>query len=276
MEEGIQAVMTKAGSVASKLFGLLTRTIGTLSVVIVSFGFVAAVEFSVVDGGRHSIAEVNSIEMASIQNLHVIGRAMMIIDGAENVLLAIDIDERKRRSIYAQFDAAKKDLVKSQKAYDSLPRSPEEVRGWEDFVRALERWNNDHERFVQLARVHEKTGTPETYKSMSAQALGVNQESLLAAVSLLDAIIDARLGGRQEKSESTKTVTSSYQEYIVGALVLGGSTATVAIIALLIKRARRHHRRFRMGNGRLRLDDVDRYGSLFSYTRPVENNEEAK
>jgi hypothetical protein len=270
--EGIGAVMTKAGPAASNSFGLPAKVTRSLCIVIVSCLLFGAVAFYAMSSVRDAFAAESSVGMPGIQSLYATGRAMMVIDGAENALLATDIDENKRRSIYSQFDTAKRSLDESLKAYEGLPLSAEESRLWKDFVRALERWGKDHERFVQLAGEHDQSRTTETYRSMSQQALEVNPASLSAAVSLLDALVEGSLGRRQENREIADTATFPYQEYIVQVVVVMGSILALAIIVLIASRFRRPRRRFTVGVRRLTLD-VDTHGKVFSSARSAKKGE---
>lgn len=267
--------MTKAGSASLKFFNLLIRIMGTLGVISVSYGIVTAVEFSAQNGVRGSFVEAGSVKMSGIQSLYAIGKAIMIIDGAENALLATDIGEKRRQNIYSQFDEAKRSLDESINAYEGLHLSPEESRLWEDFIRALQRWGKDHERFVELAGKHDKNGTAETYRKMTTQALDVNPASFSAAVSLLDAIIETGLGGREEKSESSETAAPYYKEYIVQAVAVGGIILAAALIVALVNRTRRPRRRFPMGRRRLTLD-VDTHRNVFSSMGSAMSKDESR
>ncbi len=273
--EGIRSVMKITGSATWKFPNLLAKTIGTLSAVTVFHVLVSAVGFCAPDGARDSFAKINSPRMSGIESLHAIGRAILIIDSAENALLATDLDDKKRQIIYSRFDAANRILTESLEACGSLPWSPEKARIWDDFGRALQRWSDDHERFMELARAHEKSRTVETYKSMSVQALEVNPVSLSGAVILLDAAIEVSYERQEERSDMAETDVSSYQEHIIRATVLGVSLSAAAMIVLLVRRARRHRRLFRMGDRRLSLD-VDRYRNLFSYVHSPKNGEESE
>lgn len=264
--------MRKAGPAPLRFYCFLTKEIGVLGVLGIFCVLAGAVAFNAMNGVRDASAADESMGKQGIQCLHAIERAMMTVDGAENALLATDIDEKKRQSIYSQFDAAQRSLDESLKAYEGLPLFAEESRLWKDFLRALERWSKDHERFVQLAGEHGRNEITQTYKSMSAQALEVNPVSLSAAMSLLDALIEADLGGSDENSEISETAPSLYQEYIVGAVALGGSILAVGIIVLLFNRVRRPQRRFPMGGRRLTLD-VEAFGKVFSSERSSKNNE---
>lgn len=208
---GYGSIMKKAGSATSKLLDLLVRIIGTLSVVTVCHVMLSAVAFCVPDVGNGSFTEADSVRMPCIKSLHALERAILIIDGAENALLAADLEDKKRQSIYSRFDEAGRILAQSLEACKSLSWSPEKARIWNDFIRALERWNNDHERFVELAREHEEKRTAETYKRMSAQALEVNLLSLSGAVTLLDAIIEASFEPQGDRNDTNEVATSPYQ-----------------------------------------------------------------
>lgn len=267
--------MKKAGPVTSKSFDLRARIIGTLCAATVFHVLVSGVAFCGPDAGGDSFPEANSAGMPGIRSLHAIERAILTIDGAENALLAADLDDKKRQGIYSRFHAAETTLAQSLKASERLPRSPENARIWDDLVRALERWSNDHERFVELARAHEKSKTVETYKSMSVQALEVNPLSLSGAVTLLDAAIELSFEPREEESKATEGAASSYKGPVFRAVVLGAGLAAAVTTVLFVRRARRHRRLFRMGDRRLSLD-VDRYRNLFSYMHFTKNNEGPK
>lgn len=258
--------MPEAGPAALRFCGLLTKRIG-MRRVLAAACVLGTIAFCTQNGIRDSFAGISSPGMRGTQSLYAIGIAMVTIDGAENALLAADIDEKERQSIYSRFDAAGKSLDDSLKACENLPRSPEESRIWKDFVRALEKWGNDHERFVQLAQQYEKSRAMVIYRTMSAQALEVNPVSLSAAVTLLDAVIEASFVGREEKREITGTATFPYRQYVVGAVALGGSILAVKLIMLL---ARRPRSRFRKGARKLSLD-LETYGQRLASARSATN-----
>lgn len=259
--------MPEAGPAALRFCGLLTKVIGMRGVLAAACVLAGTIAFCTQNGVRESFAGISSPGMRGAQSLYAIGIAMVTIDAAENALLAADIDEKERQSIYSRFDAAGRSLDESLKSCENLPRSPEELRIWKDFVHALEKWDNDHERFVQLAREYEKSRAMVIYRTMSAQALQVNPVSLSAAVTLLDAVFEASLGGREEKREITETATFPYRQYVVGALALGVSILTVKIIMLL---ARRPRSRFRKGARKLSLD-LETYGGRLASARSATN-----
>ncbi|MCE5244944.1 MAG: MCP four helix bundle domain-containing protein [Syntrophobacteraceae bacterium] len=244
--------MTKNGLYALKFFNLPAKAPGALRVFSLSCMLAAAVALSATTGVGGSYADANSAGMPGIQYLHAIARAMVTIDGAENALLAANIDEKKRQKVYSQFDAARKKLDESLKTYESMLLSSEESRIWKDFTVALAKWGSDHERFIQLAKNHDRSKTPESYRIMSAQALEVNTASLAAAVSLLDAAIEASLGGMKAGDESSGNISST--GYLIGTFLVGGSISAAIVLLVFAIRARRPRRHFRKGSRKLSLD----------------------
>lgn len=243
--------MTKNGLYALQFFNL-PKAPGALRVLSFSCVLAAAVALSAITGVGCACADANTAGMPGIQCLHGIARAMVTIDGAENALLASNIDEKKRQRVYSQFDAARKKLDESLKTYESMLLSSEESRIWKDFTIALAKWGSDHERFIQLARNHDRSKTAESYRIMSTQALEVNTASLAAAVSLLDAVIEASLGGMKARNESSGNASST--GHLIGTFLVGGSISAAIILLVFAIRARRPRRHFRKGARKLSLD----------------------
>lgn len=267
--EGIRAVMKKAELARQKGSIPLTRAIKALSILTAFCVFVSGGALLASDGVRSGLTESDQLGMSAVQSLHAIARGMVIIDGAENALLATGLEETKREGIYSRFDATEKSLSESVKTCESLPWSQEEARVWEDFVRAFDRWRSDHKRFSILARAHERNRTAETYRSLFVQALEVNPASLSEALSLLDTVIEVSNARLEERTTASEGALASHQEAVRGVIAVAVSLSAVTLlIVLLVRRARRHRKLFQLGNRRLILN-VDRYRQLSSYVHPT-------
>jgi hypothetical protein len=229
-----------------RYFKLASTVLGSFSVILLVCALIGALGIFSLSSIRDSFNEMAAVRVPSIDHLHAIGNAMLAVDAAENALLATDLGEKQRRSIYLRFDELQKDLAGALSAYESLPQSADEARLWQNFVPVLERWWHDHEELVRLAREYDTGRSAGTYKAMSAQALAVSAGSLSTATALLDEIIGINQRLIEEGHKSAGTMASSYQNYIV-ATVFSGTGLSLAIGAILsinlVRRSRRYGRR---------------------------------
>lgn len=243
----MKTAMRKAGSATLKLSHVLTKIIATLGVFLVAC---AVSGTSGLHGAEEVFAEAGSPPVDDIQYLYEIGKSMAVINAAENALLAADIEEKKRQDIHSEFEEAGRNINKSREAYEKMSRSPEEGRIWMNFVRALDRWRSDHEEFVRLARAHEKSGTPETYSSMSVQALETNPASLSAAVSALDTAIKVNLERVKERSKMDGSAASVFRKSIGFIIIVAVSAMAVILLgAGLTRRPRKFSNRLPLAIG---------------------------
>jgi hypothetical protein len=229
-----------------KYFELATRILASLSVIVLVAILVGAFGFCGLSMMRSSFDGVAAVRVPCIESLHTISKAMLAVDGAENALLAKDLDEKQRRNFYLQFETAKRNLDQGRRTYEGLPRSQEETRLWKDFTIALEKWWQDHEAYVRIARECEKGKNAEGYKAMSLQALTINTARLSEAEALLGEMIKINQRLIAEEGATAGIRTSSYQTYIVGTVVIGtGVSLAIGIILSihLVRRSRRYCRR---------------------------------
>ncbi len=116
--------------------------------------------YGVSEGGK-AIHEIGEVRLPSIESLLVISEAQTAVDGAENALLSRDLDGKARQEKYETFAAAWKRADEAWKVYEPLPQTEEETRVWREFVPAWEKWKQDHEAYVALAREFEALGIPD-------------------------------------------------------------------------------------------------------------------
>ena len=247
-----------------RFFRLAVTVLGSFSVMLLVCALIGALGFYGLSSIRNSFDELAVLRIPSIDSLHAIGNAMLAVDSAENALLATDLGEKQRRSIYQQFDGLHRSIADARSAYESLPQSADEARLWQDFIPALERWWHDHEEFVRLAREFETGKSAAAYKAMSAQALVACGRSLATARALLDETIGINQRLIDEGHKAAGSMTSSYQNFIV-AMVFSGAGLSLAIGVILCITLVRRSRRY----GRRLILDVHQPLFQFTPTRPV-------
>ena len=172
--------------------------------------------------------EIGMVRLPSVRNLLVISEAMARTGGAENALLATNLDAAGRRQEYETFAVAEKRAKAAWAIYEPLPQTTQETVLWRQFVAAWEHWRKDHEEFVRLALEFEKNPSDELYDRMSHQALQVAARSYETAETLLEQIVDINTTVAQEE------VTIAHAEAKrASAVTLGGMGLGVGLALLL-------------------------------------------
>ncbi len=136
------------------------------------------------------ITLIGQNSLPSIQNLLEINEAQTAIDGAENGLLAKNLDRQGRQELYKSFDDAKKRADAAWKIYESLPQDSEEAALWQQFLPAWNKWWQDHETYVRLAKEYEANPSDEVYDKMSQQTLVATSVSYGVVEALLKKIVE--------------------------------------------------------------------------------------
>jgi len=131
---------------------------------IVSFLVVAAITaalgvigFYGVNKSSQAIDEIGIVRLPSVESLLIMSGQQKEVDSAENALLSTGLDPATRQAQYQRFDNAKKLAEAAWKIYEPLPQTTEEARVWKEFVPAWEKWWNDHDDYVKLARQFDST-----------------------------------------------------------------------------------------------------------------------
>ncbi len=148
-----------------------------------------------VNGAIESIGEIGEVRLPSVQSLLIISEGQTAVDSNENALLSRDIDLRTRQEKYEAFSNAWKRIQEAWRVFEPLPQTPEETEVWRRFEPAWEKWQKDHETYVELSKEYDSTVEArrkgdDLYGRMADQALVKNAVSFGKAEALLIQIVE--------------------------------------------------------------------------------------
>lgn len=112
------------------------------------------------------VHEIGDIRLPSIEQLLFISEAQTGLEAYENALLANNITNVERNRQYQRMDDALARVDAAWSAYETLPKSQEELRVWREFVPAWNEYIRMHNSYVEIAREYERIPTEENYDRM--------------------------------------------------------------------------------------------------------------
>ncbi|RPI70430.1 MAG: HAMP domain-containing protein, partial [Desulfobacteraceae bacterium] len=157
--------------------------------------------------------DFNKRVLPGAQALLSISEAMEAIDNNENTLLARNINAKGREEQYTLTAKHKKRLDESWKLYENLSKSKEETEIWNRFIAAWQKWWQNHEQFLSLAKDFEDIPTEDAYNKMSQQTLVTNTISFYAAKDILNRIV--LLNNKEAKTAEEMVLATSARVEIV-------------------------------------------------------------
>ena len=188
------------------------------------------------------IGEVCFVRLPSVQSVLIISEAQTAVDAAENALLVTNLNAQGREVAYTRFNDAKKRADAAWKIYEPLPQNKEGAEAWKQFVPAWDKWWQDHEDFVRLAKEYEKNPTEALYNKMNEQVLGKNGLSFKAAKGLMNKVVEinekeATEQGKMAHDTVLTTKTTALATIIIAVLiaVIIGIVLTSSITGPLAK-----------------------------------------
>ena len=111
--------------------------------------------------GANSLKEdldtLSEVEIPSINNLRIIDRQLAALRTAQRTLLNTNLQLEDRKRQYENVAKAREEYAKAITVVDSLPRSPEQDRLWQEFKTELDAWKEKNNEFFQTVQELEKT-----------------------------------------------------------------------------------------------------------------------
>jgi methyl-accepting chemotaxis protein len=202
---------------------------------LLGFGAVAVIVLAVayfgLRGANESAVNIKDIgleSLPSVEYLLSVDHDVVEVDGDENALMVKGLSESVRQQSYAAFDAAKKDLDESMKAFDALPKTAEEASLWKQLQAAFDAWWKDHETTVALARAYEGSPTDENYAKLTEWGLVTGMASFDAMDKILVDLVQF-----QKKEASATVAAATVQAAQVQLIAVIGMVAGTLIALLL-------------------------------------------
>ncbi len=218
-----------------KNMALSTKMILGYMVVALVALIIGLVGFVSISSMQTGIEGIGGVCLPSVESLGVINEAQTAVDGAENALLSTVLDDKGREEIYAKFDAIKKRIEDARKVYDPLPQTPEEKVEWDKFVPAWDKWWQQHDEYVKLAKAYQADKSEANYAKMSEFALVTIAPYFSAAEQALAKVTDINTQSADDQRKTATTLAARSKTAMITVLVVGISLAV--ILAILITRS---------------------------------------
>lgn len=173
--------------------------------------------------------DITSNNIPSLMGLALIDSNIIKIDGAENGLLAPELEEKDRQGLYDRIRAAWEDIDKGLKIYGGCPQAPEEARAWQKFTSLFEEWKKAHQIYIGMSREYDtlqaRHATPAELNPLHAlmfrQALQIEPALLDAAREPFDAVVASNKHQAEESQKTAQSLTSSIS-WLIGILIFVG------------------------------------------------------
>ncbi|QTA88462.1 methyl-accepting chemotaxis protein [Desulfonema magnum] len=119
---------------------------GIISLLIGGIGFVNISKLHALND------EISIVRMPSIHALLVISEAQSAIRSAERIVINKRMSSEDRRGQYKIIEHAWDRVGQAWAAYELLPQTPVETLTWKKFVPAWNKWKNEHNKVIDLAK----------------------------------------------------------------------------------------------------------------------------
>jgi methyl-accepting chemotaxis protein len=106
--------------------------------------------------GGH-LEDVGQIRLPAIRNLITSSEALESLRVAQRTLLSPDLSRKDRERQYDNVANAREKYKKAWEVYESLPKTKEETRVWQEFKTATAEWAKENNEFFRLSGEVEKT-----------------------------------------------------------------------------------------------------------------------
>ncbi|HBF33624.1 TPA: hypothetical protein DDW35_03575 [Candidatus Sumerlaeota bacterium] len=207
----------------------------SLIVIVLVLGIIG---FSSVHSLKTQIYDLGDVCLPSVDSLQTINEAKTAIDGAENALLSVKLDDKRREEIYKNFETMKKRAQDARAIYEPLPQSREEKVAWDKFVSAWSKWMEKHEEYITVAKAYQANKTDVNYEKMSEFSLVAIAPFFDEAEKTLNAVTDINMKAAEDTKQRSDKLAGTAQTGMVIALVVGivvGILLTITITRSITK-----------------------------------------
>jgi methyl-accepting chemotaxis protein len=135
--------------------------------------------------------DVAHVHLPATEILYDVHDAQTEVLGHEYAMLAAQLPSERRRSLYGEFEQAKRRIEGARKRYEALPLSKSEAAQWSQIAAAQGRWWQGHEAFVGLMQQWERNPTDALMIQAVRQTMHVNAAALRDAQGPLMRAIEA-------------------------------------------------------------------------------------
>ena len=132
--------------------------------------------FGLYGGSRlsSSVVSLGKRDLPAVESLMTIDKAMTIVGGAQNGLMAQGVSDIIRKQSFATFDSEQKAAEDAMAAFESQGLQGDEASLWGQFKDAWASWWKDHEKLVALEATYRQELTDETYSQFVNWGLGAD------------------------------------------------------------------------------------------------------
>ncbi|OGV93512.1 MAG: hypothetical protein A3K19_32890 [Lentisphaerae bacterium RIFOXYB12_FULL_65_16] len=125
--------------------------VAAIALAIGAVGFWATVKL------KGSLHEIGEVQLPSVQNLLVADRNLESLRVAQRTLLCPGIDDATRKRQFTNIAKASETYAGALEAYEALSRGQEEAAVWAQWKPALEAWQAENDKFLDLEKQLEAT-----------------------------------------------------------------------------------------------------------------------
>ncbi len=138
-----------------KLKGQLVGGFSVVALITLVVGLIGWRGVVSINENLNELSGVKLPAQASLLNFSGQGESLRVV---QRTLLTLGIDQPTRDRQYANVQRIRETIAKDWKAYEALPKTPEETALWKDFSQAWDSWAQENDSFFSLSKELERNG----------------------------------------------------------------------------------------------------------------------
>jgi len=164
--------------------------------------------------------------------------ALADVKAAERTLLLPGVDSARIDRQYNFIEGGLAQIEQGWKKYESLPKTPEEVAAWKNFVVTAEQWKKEFQEFLRIVKAARSTQNKEDsergLEKAKKQSLDVAAKLVRESTALLDKTIEMQNNASREDNREMARVKALSVSFMIIAIIVGVSLALLLGIALSV------------------------------------------
>ena len=140
---------------------LASKTIGqklkiSFSILALTILILGGIGYYGAHSGDNAIYEIGEVQLPSVESLQEMEMGVIKVNSAQESLMNQALTEEQRRQQYEEIENSHDYFMTAKGIFEPLPQSDDEAVLWEEFLTAMQDWENDYKTFLERSRDYDE------------------------------------------------------------------------------------------------------------------------